>query len=96
MSIPETTSAESFERYVGGKVLFESRGEACRDVKAWIVALPAVVDSLHLPSVSEPYVAWTLSGEVDFQERENKHRAQNYITTQSLKATGQLTQKRKL
>jgi AraC family transcriptional regulator len=27
---------------------------------------------LHLPSVSEPFLAWTISGEVDFQEREYK------------------------
>jgi AraC family transcriptional regulator len=26
---------------------------------------------LHLPSVSEPFLAWTMSGEVEFQEREN-------------------------
>lgn len=88
MFIPETTSAESFERYVGGEVLFESRGEAWRDVKAWIVALPAVVDSLHLPSVSEPYVAWTISGEVDFQERENK---QSWITNRIKKGSFFLT-----
>lgn len=40
MSIPETTSVEGFERYVGGKCLFESHGEAWRDIKAWIVVLP--------------------------------------------------------
>jgi AraC family transcriptional regulator len=72
MSIPETTSAEAFERYGGGKCLFESRGEAWRDIKAWIVALPPVVDTTHIPSVSEPFLAWTMSGEVDFQERENE------------------------
>jgi AraC family transcriptional regulator len=72
MFIPETTSAEAFQRYVGGKVLFESRGEAWRDLKAWLVSLPAVGDSLPLPAVSEPFLAWTTSGEVDFHERENK------------------------
>ncbi|HEY0376942.1 MAG TPA: AraC family transcriptional regulator [Pyrinomonadaceae bacterium] len=71
MSIPETTSAEAFDRYVGGKCLFESRGEAWRDIKACLYALPPVVDTLHLPSVSEPSLAWTTSGEVDFQERED-------------------------
>jgi AraC family transcriptional regulator len=71
MSVPETTSAEAFWRYAGGKCLFESRGEAWRDIKAWITALPPVVDTLHLPSVSEPFLAWTTSGEVDFQERED-------------------------
>jgi AraC family transcriptional regulator len=72
MTIPETTSAEGLERYVGGKCLFHGRGEAWRDIKAWILALPPVVDTLLLPSVSEPFLAWTMSGEVDFQERENK------------------------
>src|ERR671938_815498 len=71
MSVPETTSAEAFWRYAGGECLFESRGEAWRDIKAWIVALPPTVDTLNLPSVSEPFLAWTTSGEVDFQEREN-------------------------
>ncbi len=72
MPIPETTSAEAFERYVGGKCLRAGRGEAWRDIKAWIIALPPVVDTLNLPSVSEPFLAWTISGEVDFQEREGK------------------------
>ena len=70
MSVPETTSAEAFWRYAGGVCLFESRGEAWRDIKAWIIALPPAVETLHLPSVSEPFLAWTTSGEVDFQERE--------------------------
>jgi len=77
MAIPETTSIEAFERYVGGKCLFESHGEAWRDIKAWIVALPPKVGTLSLPSVSEPFLAWVASGEVDFQERENK---QSWIT----------------
>src|SRR5918912_1709269 len=70
MSVPETTSAEAFWRYAGGECLFESRGEAWRDIKAWITALPPAVGTLHLPAVSEPFLAWTTSGEVDFQERE--------------------------
>jgi AraC family transcriptional regulator len=70
MSIPETTSAEAFERYVGGKCLAVGQGEAWREVKAWVVALPPVVEALLLPAVSEPFLAWTMSGEVDFQERE--------------------------
>ena len=72
--VPETTSAEAFERYVGGKCLRVGRGEAWRDIKAWTVALPRIVDVLHLPSVSEPFLAWTISGEVEFQEREGKGR----------------------
>src|SRR5580704_1525451 len=73
MPIPETTSAEAFERYVGGKCLRAGRGEAWRDIKAWIIALPSSVDALTLPSVSEPFLAWTISGEVEFQEREGKN-----------------------
>lgn len=72
MPIPETTSAEAFERYVGGKCLRAGRGNAWRDVKAWLITLPLVTDTLHLPSVSEPFLAWTVSGNVDFQEREGE------------------------
>jgi len=72
MPIPETTSAEAFAHYVGGKILHAGRGEAWRDIKAWIVALPPAVETLNLPSVSEPFLAWTVSGEVDFQEREGE------------------------
>jgi len=70
MPTPETTSAEAFARYVGGKCLRAGRGNAWREIQAWIVALPRVVDMLQLPSVSEPFLAWTMSGEVEFQERE--------------------------
>jgi AraC family transcriptional regulator len=72
MPKPETTSAEAFERYVGGKCLRAGRGNAWREIKAWIISLPLVVDTITLPSVSEPSIAWTTSGEVDFQEREGK------------------------
>jgi hypothetical protein len=43
-AVPETTSAEAFERYVGGKCLVACRGEAWRDIKAWIIAPPAPRD----------------------------------------------------
>jgi AraC family transcriptional regulator len=88
MSIPETTSAEAFWRYAGGKCLLESRGEAWRDIKAWITALPPVVDTLHIPSVSEPFLAWITSGEVDFQERED---GQPWITNRIKKGSFFLT-----
>jgi len=72
MPVPETTSAEGLERYVGGESLFASQGEAWRDIRAVILALPPEGDTLPLPSVSEPFLAWTLSGDVEFQERENQ------------------------
>jgi AraC family transcriptional regulator len=68
--VPETTSAKSFADYVGGKLLRVGEGRAWREVKAWTTALPPVMESLPLPSVSEPFLALTISGEVDFQERE--------------------------
>ena len=79
MLIPETTSAEAFERYIGGKCLVACRGEAWRDIKAWIIAPPRNVEMLSLPSVSEPFLAWSVSGEAEFEEREGtgpwiKHR----------------------
>jgi AraC family transcriptional regulator len=70
MPIPETTSAEAFERYVGGKCLRASGGKAWRDIKAWIIAPQRDTVSAPLPAVSEPFLAWSISGEVDFQERE--------------------------
>ena len=70
MPIPETTSAEAFERYVGGKCLRVGRGKAWREIKALTIALPRVVDMLPLPSVSEPFLAWTTTGEAEFQERQ--------------------------
>jgi AraC family transcriptional regulator len=78
-SVPETTSAEAFERYVGGKCLVACRGEAWRDIKACIIAPLREVEMVHLPSVSEPFLAWSVSGEADFEEREGngpwiKHR----------------------
>jgi AraC family transcriptional regulator len=88
MLIPETTSIEAFERYVGGKCLLASRGEAWRDIKAWLVALPPTVATLNLPSVSEPFLAWVTSGDVDFQERENE---QPWITHRIKKGTFFLT-----
>lgn len=70
MPVPETTSAEAFARYVGGKVLRVGRGKAWGEIKAFTMALPRVVDLLPLPSVGEPFLAWSISGEVEFQERE--------------------------
>jgi AraC family transcriptional regulator len=68
--VPETTSAEAFERYVGGKCLVACRGRAWRDIKAWIIAPIRDVDMVSLPAVSEPFLAWSVSGEAKFQERE--------------------------
>jgi len=68
--IPETTSAEAYESYIGGKCLRTCRGAAWRDIKACIIESPRIVDLVHLPAVSEPFITWTMSGEAEFQERE--------------------------
>ncbi len=67
--IPAATSAEAFERYVGGKCLRASSGKAWRDIKAWLIAPERNTIRVPLPAVSEPFLAWSVSGEVDFQER---------------------------
>lgn len=67
---PETTSAEAFERYVGGKCLWVGDGDAWQSVKAWLVAPPRTTGIVSIPAVSEPFLAWTMSGVAEFQERE--------------------------
>jgi hypothetical protein len=83
MPVPETTSAEAFARYVGEKVLRVGRGKPWREFQAWTMALPRVVDLLPLASVGEPFLAWTMSGEVEFQEREGnpQHDRLDSLTT---------------
>jgi AraC family transcriptional regulator len=70
MPVPETTSAEAFERYVGGKCLRTSRGKVWKEIKAWIIEPQRHGSVVSLPAVSEPFLAWTFSGDVEFQERE--------------------------
>ncbi|MES2919959.1 MAG: AraC family transcriptional regulator [Verrucomicrobiota bacterium] len=70
MPTPDTTSAHGLIHHVGGKCLIEGRGEAWREIKAWVIAFPSEVDMLNLPAVSEPFLAWTMTGEADYQERE--------------------------
>ncbi len=69
MAIPENTSAEAHLPYTRAKCLRPSKGKAWRDLKAWISA-PLRETEVVLPTVSEPFLCWTFSGEVDFQERE--------------------------
>lgn len=70
MPTPESTSAEAFEHYVGGTGIKAPRGKAWRDAKAFILAPPKAMETMLLPSVSEPFLAWTVKGEIDFEERE--------------------------
>ena len=70
MAIPDKTSAEAYLPYTKAKCLRPSRGKAWRDLRAWITQPLRETDTLPLPAVSEPYLAWTYSGEAEFQERE--------------------------
>jgi AraC family transcriptional regulator len=70
MAIPDKTSAEGFERYIGGQSIRVGRGPAWAEIKAWIIAPPRHTDVVPFPSVSEPALSWTFSGEAEFKERE--------------------------
>lgn len=70
MPIPDKTSAEAYLAYTKSKCLRPSRGKAWRDLKAWIAEPLRETDALAMPGVSEAYLAWTFSGEAEFQERE--------------------------
>jgi AraC family transcriptional regulator len=70
MRVPETTSAEGLERYVGGKSLLTWHGEAWREIKASLFAQPSPRGTLNIPAVSEPTLFWITSGEAEIQERE--------------------------
>lgn len=70
MPIPDSTSAEAYLPYTRAKCLRPSRGKAWRDLKAWVTEPLRETEALAMPAVSEPYLAWTFSGEAEFQERE--------------------------
>jgi AraC family transcriptional regulator len=70
MPIPDATSSEAYLPYTKAKCLRPSRGKAWRDLKAWITEPLRETEALAMPAVSEPYLAWTFSGEAEFQERE--------------------------
>ncbi len=70
MPIPDRTSPEAYVPYTKAKHLRPGRGKAWRDLKAWIAEPLRQTDALPMPAVSEAYLAWTFSGEVEFQERE--------------------------
>lgn len=70
MIIPETTSAEGLEQYLGGKCLVASRGEAWREIRASIFVQPSAAGMVNVPSVSEPVLLWITSGAAEIQERE--------------------------
>jgi AraC family transcriptional regulator len=71
MPVPDTTSAEALDRYAVGKKIAASKGPAWRDVQLSVLSLPPVAEVFTMPSVNEPFIVWTTSGEAETQEREN-------------------------
>jgi AraC family transcriptional regulator len=71
MPVPEATSAEALDRYAVGKKIAASKGPAWRDVQLSVISLPPVAEVFTMPSVNEPFIVWTTSGEAETQEREN-------------------------
>lgn len=71
MKVPEATSAEALWDYTPGKVVSAGKGAAWKDLQLVTMALPPRVEAFTMPSVNEPFVALTISGEAEFQEREN-------------------------
>lgn len=70
MQVPDITSAEGLERYMGGKCLLTSRGEAWKDVKASVFILPSREGKVEVPSISESVLTWITAGEIEARERE--------------------------
>lgn len=68
--VPHTTSAEALDRYALGRRVLVGQGPAWTDVRLTVLALPPVSDVFTMPAVTEPFLAWTSSGEAEAQERE--------------------------
>ncbi len=71
MPVPDTTSAEAIDLYPVGTKIAGSHGPAWRDVKATVLALPAVSGVFTMPATAEPLIVLVTSGEAEAQEREN-------------------------
>lgn len=70
MPKPETTSAANLENYFGGKCIARGRGGAWREMTAMLVSAPPEGENYNIPAVSEPYLLWITSGEIEIQDRE--------------------------
>lgn len=68
--VPHTTSAEALDRYAIGRRVLVSEGPAWTDVRLTVLALPPVSEIFTMPAITEPFLAWTSSGEAEAQERE--------------------------
>lgn len=69
--VPETTSAEAVGLYAKSRSVAIGTGPAWNDVRVSIVSLPPVAETYSMPAVTEPFICWVTSGEIEAQEREN-------------------------
>jgi AraC family transcriptional regulator len=68
MTIPESTSAEAFDRYVPGRLMAASNG--WKNLLVRIYSEPRVEERVIYPAVAEPRIVRILSGAAVVEERE--------------------------
>jgi AraC family transcriptional regulator len=68
MAVPESTSAEAFDRYVSGRLIAASNG--WKDLLVRIYSEYPVRESTIVPAVAEPFIVRVLSGAAVVEERE--------------------------
>ena len=68
MALPESTSADAFDRYAAGRLVAASTG--WKDLLVRIYAEYPVEESIIVPAVAEPHIVWVVSGAAVVEERE--------------------------
>src|SRR5258708_13809482 len=68
MALPESTSADAFDRYAAGRLVAASTG--WKDLLVRIYAEYPVEESIIVPAVAEPHIVWVVSGAAGVGERE--------------------------
>ena len=68
MALPESTSAEAFDRYTSGRLIAASNG--WKDLLVRIYSEYPVRESIIVPGVAEPFIVRVLSGAAVVEERE--------------------------
>lgn len=68
--VPDLTSAEGLAGYPPGELRAASGGPAWRDVELSVFKLASTAEAFDMPAVSEPFIAWIVSGEGETAERE--------------------------
>jgi len=69
MPVPEATSVDQFDSYIPGKCVANAQGPAWRSLRAAVYVAPPK-GAVTSPGLSEPLLQWTISGEVEVEDRE--------------------------